>query len=73
MKIFEEREEVEKMRPCRKRPIIIHCLQMHEEFRVKTMEGDYKLGNPGDYLLKGVDGENYICDREIFEKTYDIL
>jgi hypothetical protein len=59
------------MRPCMKRPIVIHAKQMNEEFRVDTLEGDYKQGKPGDYLMQGVNEELYICDREIFEKTYD--
>jgi hypothetical protein len=71
MKKFGTYEAVEGMQGCRKRPIVVHALQMQEEFRVMTLEGDYKLGKPGDYLMRGIDGELYICDREIFEKTYD--
>ena len=71
MKIFETYENVEGMRHCMKRPIVVYAQQMNVEFRVNTLEGNYKQGNPGDYLMKGIDGELYICDREIFEKTYD--
>ena len=71
MKIYETREEVEDMRPCRKRPFVVHAKQINEEIRVNTLEGDYKQGKPGDYLMKGIDNELYICDREIFEKSYD--
>jgi len=28
-------------------------------------------GNPGDYLIEGVEGELYPCAKDIFEKTYD--
>ena len=73
MKIFEEREVVADMIPCRKKPIVVHHKVITEEFRVRTMEGDYKLGKPGDVLMRGVDGELYICDRAIFEATYDVL
>lgn len=73
MKAFETKEEVEGMRGCMKRPIVVHAKQINEEFRVNTLEGNYKQGKPGDYLMRGVDGELYICDREIFEKTYDFL
>ena len=58
---------------CRKRPIVIQAKKIDEEFRVNTLEGNYKQGKPGDYLMKGIDGELYICDGSIFEKTYDIL
>jgi hypothetical protein len=71
MKTFETFEEVSDMRGCMKRPIIVHAKQIDEEFRVNTLEGDYKQGKAGDYLMRGVDGELYICDKAIFEKTYD--
>lgn len=71
MKTYEEREEVEGMRPCMKRPIIVHAKMMTDPFRVRTLEGDYKQGKIGDYLMRGVDGELYICDRTIFLKSYD--
>jgi len=35
--------------------------------------GNYKQGKPGDYLMKGIDGELYICDGPIFERTYDFV
>lgn len=71
MKIFDTFAVVYDMRECRKRPIIIHARPIDEEFRVNTLEGNYKQGKPGDYLMQGIDGELYICDKEIFEKTYD--
>ena len=71
MKTFETYEEVGDMRSCMKRPITVHAKQMDVEFRVNTLEGNYKQGKAGDYLMCGVDGELYICDKTIFEKTYD--
>lgn len=71
MKTFDTYEKVPNFKPCRKKPIIVHAAQMNEEFRVNTLEGNYKLGKSGDYLMQGIDGELYICDKEIFEKTYD--
>lgn len=73
MKIYETYETVVDMHPCMKRPIMVQCKQIMEEFRVKSLEGDYAQGKAGDYLMKGIDGELYICDRVVFEKTYDIL
>jgi hypothetical protein len=40
---------------------------------VNTLEGNYKQGKAGDYLMRGIDGELYICDGPIFEKTYDFV
>ena len=73
MKTFETFEDVANMMPCRKRPIIIQAKLIEEEFRVNTLEGNYKQGKPGDYLMKGIDGELYICDGPIFDKTYDFV
>lgn len=36
---------------------------------VHTLEGDMKV-HPGDYIVRGVDGEFYPVKKEIFEKTY---
>lgn len=61
------------MRGCMKRPIVVHAKQISEEFRVESLEGNYKQGKPGDYIMMGVDGELYICDKDIFEKSYDFV
>jgi hypothetical protein len=61
------------MNPCKKKPIIVYSKQILEEFQVNSLEGNYKTGKSGDYLMKGIDGELYICDKEIYEKSYDTL
>lgn len=68
---FSTFQEVPNMLECMKRPIVVHAKQIDGFFRVDTLEGDYKQGKPGDYLMRGIDGELYICDKDIFEKTYD--
>ena len=68
MKTFETFEQVADMTPCIKRPIVVHAKKMDEEFRV-----NYKQGKPGDYLMRGIEGELYSCDGEIFEKSYDFV
>jgi hypothetical protein len=73
MKTFDTFETVADMVDCRKRPVVIQCKRIDEPFRVNTLEGNYKQGKAGDYLMRGVDGELYICDGPIFDKTYDIL
>jgi hypothetical protein len=55
-----------------KKPIPIRCIQIQEPFTVETKEGILN-GNAGDYLMVGIKGEMYPCDREIFEETYDII
>ena len=40
--------------------------------KVHTLEGDMKASNKfGDYVVKGVRGEFYICEKAIFEETYE--
>lgn len=41
-------------------------------FKIFTLEGVMKA-NAGDYIIRGVNGENYPCKPEIFHKTYDIV
>ena len=37
---------------------------------IKTLEGNMKA-RVGDYIIKGVRGEFYPCEKTIFEETYD--
>lgn len=73
MKTYDTFEYVNGMDPCMKRPIVVHAIPIQEDFRVNTLEGNYKQGKAGDYLMRGIDGELYICDKAIFEKTYDFV
>lgn len=53
-----------------KKPIPVKAVAMPDEFEVETLEGPMR-GKAGDYLLIGIKGEMYPCDKEIFEKTYE--
>ncbi|MDN3723478.1 PGDYG domain-containing protein [Aequorivita sp. SDUM287046] len=55
-----------------KKPIPIKCIQIDEPFEVESMEGTMK-GKAGDWLMIGVNGEKYVCDAAIFQKTYRII
>lgn len=37
---------------------------------IKTLEGTMR-GDPGDWIIKGVDGEFYPCKPDIFAQTYE--
>jgi len=37
---------------------------------IPTLEGDHKA-MPGDWIIKGVNGEFYPCKPDNFEKTYE--
>lgn len=53
-----------------KKPISVRAIQIAIPFTVKTLEGTMK-GKPKDYLVEGIEGELYVCDKTIFEKSYD--
>lgn len=41
-----------------------------DAFCVHTLDGPIR-GERGDYIVKGVRGEFYICQKDIFEETYE--
>ena len=48
------------------------AIEQEDHFIIKTLEGDMKL-TVGNVLIKGINGEFYPCDFEIFMKTYEVL
>lgn len=54
----------------RKKPVIVEAYQTDKEFVISTLEGDMKA-SVGDYIITGVNGEQYPCKPDIFEKTYE--
>lgn len=44
----------------------------HEALIIKTLEGTM-TASPGDYIIKGVQGEIYPCKPDIFEETYELV
>jgi hypothetical protein len=53
-----------------KKPIVVEAVQMDRVFQVETIEG-VMTGNPGDWLITGVEGEQYPCKDSIFKATYE--
>lgn len=39
---------------------------------IKTLEGNMRA-EPGDYIIKGVQGEFYPCKPDIFKETYETI
>lgn len=54
----------------RKKPVVIEAYQTDKEMIIHTLEGDMKA-SVGDYIITGVNGEQYPCKPDIFEKTYE--
>lgn len=57
-------------RKYRKKPVVIEAYQTDKEMIIHTLEGDMKA-SVGDYIITGVNGEQYPCKPDIFEKTYE--
>jgi hypothetical protein len=54
----------------RKKPVVVEAYQTDHEFVIQTLEGDM-TASVGDYIITGVNGEQYPCKPDIFEKTYE--
>lgn len=56
----------------RKKPIVIEAEQLTQRTAISTLEG-VMIGNVGDWLITGVNGEVYPCKNDIFLKTYELV
>ena len=54
----------------RKKPVVIEAYQTMEPMDIETLEGKMHA-DPGDWIITGVNGEQYPCKPDIFEKTYE--
>ena len=56
----------------RKLPVTISARRLTEQVTVDTLEGQM-VGNPGDWLITGVAGEQYPVRDDIFRTTYELV
>ena len=56
----------------RKKPVIVEAYKTDKEVVIHTLEGNMKA-SVGDYIITGVNGEQYPCKPDIFEKTYEAV
>ena len=54
----------------RKKPIVIEAYQTDKEIDIETIEGTIHA-SVGDYIIMGINGEQYPCKPDIFEKAYE--
>lgn len=54
----------------RKKPVVIEAVQLTRRVQIETPEGTM-TGNPGDWLITGVNKEQYPCKDDIFQRTYE--
>ena len=57
-----------------RKPMPIQAQQIDQTFWIpSTTQSCYHQGKEGDYLIKGKYGELSICDKELFEETYELF
>lgn len=55
----------------RKRPVVVEARgPVTEVESIETLEGTMRA-DVGDYIITGVQGEQYPCKPDIFESTYE--
>ncbi len=54
----------------RKKPVVIQAYQTESKMVIETMEGPL-AAQPGDWIITGIQGEQYPCKPDIFEATYE--
>lgn len=54
----------------RKKPVVIEATRLTNKMTVETLEGTM-TGDKGDWLITGVNNEQYFCKDDIFRKTYE--
>ena len=54
----------------RKISIEIDAFQTEKDMIIRTLEGDMRA-QKGDWIITGVNGEQYPCKPDIFDKTYE--
>ena len=55
-----------------KKPVVVEVYQTDKDMVIHTLEGDTQA-KKGDYIITGVNGEQYPCKPDIFLKTYNII
>lgn len=56
----------------RKKPVVIEYREVEgEKEEIKTREGTLFAYANRDFIIRGVEGEIYPCDKKIFAKTYE--
>lgn len=56
----------------RKLPVQVEAKRVDERREIHTREGTV-VAEPGDVVLRGVEGEVYPCDPDIFDETYEVV
>lgn len=68
VEVFRPDDDVPAMKPCEK-TAGAEARRVPHDFVVETPEGTMRA-ECGDYLMRGIEGELYPCDAEVFDQTY---
>ena len=69
---YDEKLYAEKAVAIRHKPNELTAILETGERYLLTLNGVVKT-NPGDWVIRGVNGEEYPCDPEIFKMLYDVM
>lgn len=58
------------LRLYRRGPVVVAAARMEEPFEVETPDG-VERGEAGEWLIRGLNGEFYPCEADMFEATYE--
>lgn len=73
-KIEEEKKHPPEWRQARKLPVPVEYREVRgEKEKIHTREGVLYAYSGADFIIRGVDGEEYPIKKYIFEKTYEEL
>ncbi|WP_096435103.1 hypothetical protein [Alteribacter populi] len=56
----------------KRRPVEVDAVKITRAISIETT-GNTMKGNPGDYLITEVNGEQYPCNAELFEQEYELV
>jgi hypothetical protein len=65
-----QKKHHESAKQYRKKPVVIWAYQTKVAEDIDTLEG-VMHANAGDFIIQGVEGEQYPCHPDIFAKTYE--
>jgi hypothetical protein len=65
---------VEVWRKARKKAVVVEFREVAGEVEIiHTLEGDLEAHREKSFIIRGVNGECYPIDKEIFAKTYEVV
>lgn len=61
------------MAKIRKRPVVIEAMKMQYKTTMHIPEQEPKVCEPGDWLVRDIEGNLYFVKNSVFVQTYDVI